>query len=1290
MAADIPADVTATSPLAPYIPMFVADWLRDSPQQRYRPVDCTLVFADISGFTRMTEMLADQGKAGAEEMAGLINSTFEPLLHAAYSYGAGLIKWGGDATLLLFHGERHATRACRAAAEMQRVVRRLGTRQTSRGPLRLRMSIGVSTGRCDFFLVGHDHHRELLVLGPVATTLTQMEKVAEAGQIVISQATVHTLAESGHPPPTERAGEGWLLSRAPRAEVLIPAFAARDVSHLSRALSPVLCEYILADALENEHRYVSVGFIKFTGTDRYIAEADAETVADALDHVVRAAQLAAQANEVTFLATDIGPDCGKIMLTAGAPRRLGGDEARMVATLREVIDARGLMPVSAGVTAGRAFSGDYGPRYRRTYSLMGDCVNLAARLMAHAPNGELLASENLVQVLDGAFTAVPRPPFAAKGKSLPVHPFSLGAPAGSRPSVTRDAPPLIGRDRELAALMGGAASAVAGNGRVLELLGGAGMGKSRLLTEFKARCDLPFVWTQGEVYAGMRPYAPLERLIRAVCGLSPNTTERQLTNRLTLLTDRFAPELTPWLPLVGIAAGLDLPATPEVDQTDPSMRKERLEKLTSELLGRLLPEGTVLVLNDLHLMDDASRDLIRRLVVDTPPRPWLLVISRRPDSEDLIDEPDVGRIELGPLGDGAAAELLAHATAQAPLPPDRLVRLAKRAAGNPLFLRELSSQLSEGGDLDTLPSTVEDAIAARIDRLDPAGRRVLRAAAVLGMDVETVLLEAILAPERDRLSAGIELQPLGEFLDAAGPSRYRFSHELIRQVAYDALPYGRRTVLHGRTATAIRKRAGRGADAQADLLSLHCFHGAQYQDAWHFSILAAERARARYANAEAADSYRRALASGPHVQALEAGELAKAEEGLGELCVNLGETKEAEATFRRGLDRVRDQPELAARLQLKMVWLRELTGKNRSAMQWARRAERTLGDLDGPEVRALRADVATWLARLSYRVGHHADTLRFAADAVRLAEETGNLMTLAEAIELADSSALELGRPAGEGAARALVIYQELGALRDQARVRNTLGVIAYHRGEWVQALEHYAASEQAYVECGELWSSATPAANRAEILADQGDLDEATKAFERAMTVWRSVEAESFLAFGDYQLGRIAARQARHDDALTHLRAARDHFKRTGETTQLITVDAFTAESLSVAGHHSEALALAEATLRRAEANGGSASTTPLLQRVRGLALLALGDEAAGEDVLRLSLDAARACGAGHDVAFALGTLIDAGLAADALEEDSWRTELAIVTSALGLEMELAPTLTETEGQVADLASGT
>ena len=110
--------------LTPYVARLVVAWLRDTPGVTYRSINGTAVFADISGFTNLTEKLARRGKVGAEEMGDVLNMIFEQLLAAAYEYGAGLVKWGGDAVLLLFDGDRHAEMASRAACEMQRVIGR--------------------------------------------------------------------------------------------------------------------------------------------------------------------------------------------------------------------------------------------------------------------------------------------------------------------------------------------------------------------------------------------------------------------------------------------------------------------------------------------------------------------------------------------------------------------------------------------------------------------------------------------------------------------------------------------------------------------------------------------------------------------------------------------------------------------------------------------------------------------------------------------------------------------------------------------------------------------------------------------------------------------------------------------------------------------------------------------------------------------------------------------------------------------------------------------------------------
>ena len=163
------ARVGTTSDLVPFIPRLTLEWLRDEPETSWREVEGTLAFIDISGFTAMSERLSGLGRAGAEEVTEVMNATFAALLGVAYAQGGGLLKFGGDALLLLYDGEEHARRAARAAFEMRRTLRAIGRPRTSAGAIQLKMHAGLHSGRFQFFLVG-ESHRELLIAGPAAST----------------------------------------------------------------------------------------------------------------------------------------------------------------------------------------------------------------------------------------------------------------------------------------------------------------------------------------------------------------------------------------------------------------------------------------------------------------------------------------------------------------------------------------------------------------------------------------------------------------------------------------------------------------------------------------------------------------------------------------------------------------------------------------------------------------------------------------------------------------------------------------------------------------------------------------------------------------------------------------------------------------------------------------------------------------------------------------------------------------------------------------------------------------
>ncbi len=210
-----------------------------------------------------------------------------------------------------------------------------------------------------------------------------------------------------------------------------------------------------------------------------------------------------------------------------------------------------------------------------------------------------------------------------------------------------------------------------------------------------------------------------------------------MATQLDAVVSASAPHLVPWLPLIGIVAGVEMPMTQTVADVDAQFRRERLESVTSEALGAVFTDPTLFVFNDVHFMDEASCDLLDHLCADAAERPWLMILTRRNVRPSQPQEaPHTDCIVLEPLDKAAAGQYLAAVTSHAPLPSHKLAQLAERAAGNPLFLQELAAGAELLGDVNQLPDTIEGMVAARIDALPLVQRRLLRSAAVLGMTVD--------------------------------------------------------------------------------------------------------------------------------------------------------------------------------------------------------------------------------------------------------------------------------------------------------------------------------------------------------------------------------------------------------------------------------------------------------------------------------------------------------------------------------------------------------------------------
>ena len=465
----VPAEEQAAF-LRPYVPRITVDWLRNTPTARHREVAGSMVFVDISGFTALSERLARKGKVGAELMRDTLDGVFTALLDEAYDWGASLLKWGGDALLLLFDGPDHERRACRAAWEMQAQIARVGRLHVSGGTIVLRMSVGIATGSFHFFMTG-SVHRELLVGGPDVTETLTMEGIADATEIGISPRLAAMLdpacvgRSQGRGRPARRPARGRAWPRPDVGEI--------EGLDIASCIPVAAREHVLLRKTEPEHRTITAAFIDLEDTDALLEELGPLALAEALDERMRTIQEAALRYEVPFYESDVGKGSIKALLTAGAPSSTGHDEERMLRALREIMETPGLIPVRVGVNTGKVFTGDFGPPYRRAYRVFGDAINTAARVMSKA---------------EPARSSPPRSSSPARGRCSRrrrsrrspqrASPNPFGRPSSDRRPAPRESHQggidLLGREAELQTLLEVMDAVRAGQGAIVEVSGGAG------------------------------------------------------------------------------------------------------------------------------------------------------------------------------------------------------------------------------------------------------------------------------------------------------------------------------------------------------------------------------------------------------------------------------------------------------------------------------------------------------------------------------------------------------------------------------------------------------------------------------------------------------------------------------------------------------------------------------------------------------------------------------------------------------------------------------------------------
>lgn len=1116
----------------------------DEPERQWRVVDGTMVFADISGFTALSERLAARGRIGTEELVETLSRVFGGMLEITARRGGQLLKFGGDALLLLFTGPDHARQAASAAVEMRRDLRQASQIPTSVGKLNLKISIGAHSGSFHLFLVG-DLYRQLVVGGPDTTVVMNRETAAEAGQIVVSPEMAALLGRGSTKPRDD--GELMVTWRKGVAEPNAALPARPEDPEAARLVTPPIIASILErGAPDAVHRIATMAFFKFKGTDKRLEERGPEGLASDLHETLKVAQKAFAAEDIAMLYVDVDANGGKFFCSSGVPLTSEDDEGRMLRAARSIIDADTPLPLQVGIHRGHVFAGELGAPDQSVFSIMGDTVNTAARIMVTAGPGVIHVHPAVLESARVLYDTAPEGPFTFKGKALPQVVYRVGEELGPKEATDGNGLQFHGRVEELTDLRERLDAVRVGHGGVVTLVGAAGLGKSRLLREALGNDHPHLVDMHAEPYGASNSYRVVRDPLRGLFGLT-GAGPAPLVEQLRTTVRAKAPQLEPFLPLIGDALQLPVSPTIESDSIAAQFRADRTADVVVELIQAVTDEPLVFVAEDMQWADDASANLLGRIAYAAGSHPWLLIALRRDDSGGFVTE--VGEIiPIGPLPDDIVRSLTITATDAAPLRPHEIDTVVARAAGSPLFVGELIAAAQELGSLDAVPESLQGTLAAQVDALDPLSKRMLSYASVLGRSFRRSVVEALLRHEGLELDQATVAQ-LGRFLEADGPLRYRFRNGLVCDVVYDSLAYRSRARLHLAAGEAFESLSS-GDDAEIAMLSLHFSNASDHERAYRYASTAAERADSKYAASEAIVHYERAIEAARRLDHVGDDERRRLLIALGDARQLAGLFDGALEAYRRAAQAAADNDLARAEIYLRRARVRERAGALSAALRETTRGRRfAAAATDRSASDAVQAHLLACAAYVQSRQARSKQARRTALAAVEIAERCGDSEALARAyhtIYLAESNTGNEG--SAVWAQRAFELYEKAGDLEGQAIMAMNLGVIAYYESRWDETLERYREAGDRHRRIGRLIDVALTDANIGEVLVNQGRLDEAEPLLRDALRVMHASDF-GVAPFAQMQLGRLLMARGDFAGAERHLRAGFEQWSATGST---------------------------------------------------------------------------------------------------------------------------------------------
>ncbi|HYY13787.1 MAG TPA: adenylate/guanylate cyclase domain-containing protein, partial [Chthoniobacterales bacterium] len=823
----------------------------------------------------------------------------------------------------------------------------------------------------------------------------------------------------------------------------------------------------------------------------------------------------------------------EIMALFGAPVAHEDDPERALHAALEMMDMIAAinekhgtaLGLHIGINTGPVIAGQVGAENRRDYSVMGDAVNLAARLEDASSEGEIFVGPSTYRATAILFNFEAVPPLNLKGKerAVQVHRLiSAKAKAVRARGIEGLHAPLTGREAELTKIREPVRELAQGRGCILSIIGEAGLGKSRLIIETRALLPQNTLCAEGRAlsYTTARSYWLTRELIYDLLDVTAESLPEVIGERLAAeLARLFAERVGDYYPY--LAQIVEVPLEPEMEERVKFLSGEALQARIVGAFREFVRQCAtrsplVLVWEDLHWSDPSSLQLLEEIAPIVTTTPLLLVCAARPEENratrlvaelgDRFRDHSL-RLELKPLSGTESGALMQALLNMEDLPQELRDLILTRAEGNPFYMEELLRVLLDSGavvleggapklvrkvESIDVPDTVQGVLAARIDRLEPENKAILQKAAVIGRVFDRAVLAELHsgngAGDAKLISALEELQRR-QFIQqsdrdlltaTAAPEQFAFRHAITHDVAYESLLLATRKHLHATTARALEQLFAERVDELAPALGFHYERAGYAAGAMRHLARAAERAQAMFANNEALAFYQAAIVQAETLGLTDEAvriTSAKLHEGAADVLTLLGRHDEARAALERA--RALAPPTNRAwqsRLYRKTGRTHNLQRHYAEAEQAYEAADRALGPVEeaSEDWREEKAQIVLDRMQLLYWQGRAREMNAMAKQYRDVIQCSGDPIQRGRYFQMLGLSRLTASRyrpdeECIEQFKHAVAASEGATNLSESSHIRFTVGLAHVFRGDFQEAIADCEAALRLTERCGDL-----------------------------------------------------------------------------------------------------------------------------------------------------------------------------------------------------------------------------